>query len=144
MKLKSITDEEIETMSYDDLAYIILKEKNKKMKTGDLFKTICELQNLSESVYEDTIADFFTLLATEKRFIQLDKGYWDLRENHQAKIELDEVDDEEDELTEEDTYEETLDTDDMYIDETKETDDDEVDDEYKDLVVVDEENELEL
>lgn len=144
MKLKSITDEEIETMSYDDLAYIILKEKNKKMKTGDLFKTICELQNLSESVYEDTIADFFTLLATEKRFIQLDKGYWDLRENHQAKIELDEVDDEEDELTEEDTYEEVLDSDDMYIDETKETDDDEVDDEYKDLVVVDEENELEL
>lgn len=144
MKLKSVNEEEIETMSYDDLAYVILKEKNKKMKTGDLFKAICDLQNLSESVYEDTIADFFTLLATEKRFIQLDKGYWDLRENHQAKIDLDEVEDDEEEEMEEEIYEDTLESDDMYIDETKETDDDEVDDEYKDLVVVDEENEMDL
>ena len=32
----------------------------------------------------------------------------------------------------------------MFLDETKESDDDEVDDEYKDLVVVDEENEADL
>ena len=32
----------------------------------------------------------------------------------------------------------------MFIDETKESDDDEVEDEYKDLVVVDEENEADL
>ena len=81
------TLEEIETLSFDDLAYIILKEKGKKMKTTDLFKTVCELQNLNEKVYEEQIADFFTLLATEKRFIQLDKGCWDLRENHYVKIE---------------------------------------------------------
>ncbi len=138
MKLKTITKEEIETLSFDDLAYIILKEKGKKMKTTDLFKTICELQNLDEKAYEEQIADFFTLLATEKRFIQLDKGCWDLRENHSIKIEQ-----EEDELDEEiihnDIEEESEEN---YLDENKEIDDDETEDDLKDLVVIDE-NELE-
>lgn len=146
MKLKTITEEEIEAMSFDDLAYVILKEKGKKMKISEIFQIICELQNLGESAYESQIADFFTLLATEKRFIQLDKGFWDLRENHTSKIDLDDVEDDEDDLeeTEEEIPETTDETDDMFIDETKESDDDEVEDEYKDLVVVDEENEADL
>lgn len=145
MKLKTITEEEIETMSFDDLAYVILKEKGKKMKISEIFQIICELQNLGESAYESQIADFFTLLATEKRFIQLDKGFWDLRENHTSKIDLDEVEDDEDDIEETEEIPETTDeTDDMFIDETKESDDDEVEDEYKDLVVVDEENEADL
>ena len=73
MKLKTITKEEAENMSYDDLAYVILSEKGKKMKTVDIFKVICDLQGKSETVFETQIADFFTLLATEKRFIQLPK-----------------------------------------------------------------------
>ena len=146
MKLKTINEEEIETMSFDDLAYVILKEKGKKMKINEIFQAICELQNLGQDIYESRIADFFTLLATEKRFIQLDKGYWDLRENHTAKIDLESVEDEDIDETEEEIEEETTEeSDDMFLDETKESDDDdEVDDEYKDLVVVDEENEADL
>ena len=139
MKLKTITKEEIETLSFDDLAYIILKEKGKKMKITELFKTICELQNLGESAYEAQIADFFTLLATEKRFIQLDKGYWDLRENHSIKIEQEEDDELDEEITQNDLEEETEEN---YLDETKDIDDDETEDDLKDLVVIDE-NELE-
>ena len=45
------------------------------------------------------ISDFFALMATEKRFIQLEKGFWDLRENHTAEISIKEIEDElEDEL----------------------------------------------
>lgn len=139
MKLKTITKEEIETLSFDDLAYIILKEKGKKMKTTDLFKTICELQNLDEKVYEEQIADFFTLLATEKRFIQLDKGCWDLRENHSIKIEQEDDDELDEEIIRNDIEEESEGN---YLDENKEIDDDETEDDLKDLVVIDE-NELE-
>lgn len=143
MKFKTLTNEEIETMSFDDLAYAILKEKGKKMKTADIFKTICELLKMSDQEYESRIADFFTLLATEKRFIQLDKGFWDLRENHSSKVEIEDIDEEEidDIIEEDDTVEQE---EDMFIDETKEVDDDETEDELKDFVVIDDENDGEL
>lgn len=137
MKLKSISEEEIETMSYDDIAYVILKEKGKKMKLLDLFNEVIDQLKLNKEEAENHLADFFSLLSTEKRFIQLDKGFWDLRENHTSKVELSDIeeDDEEDEIEVEE--EQTPEEDEMYIDETKESDDDEVEDEYKDLVVID-------
>ena len=100
MKFKNVTKEELETMSLDDIAYMVLKEKNKKMKTIDIFKIISEELGFSEREFDEKIADFFALLATEKRFIQLDKGFWDLRENHISKVTLDEVEEsaEEDDL----------------------------------------------
>ena len=148
MKFKSKTQEELETMSFDDLAYEILKEKGKKMKTADIFRIICEILNLSENDFEANIADFFTLLSTEKRFIKLDQGYWDLRENHTAKIEIDELEEDEfDESTpsgsEDSTYEEN-EEEGMYIDENQAPDDDTSEDDLKDLVVIDEENEVDL
>ena len=144
MKIKSINKEELELMPFDDIAFIILKEKGKKMKTTDLFKTICDSLGLTEKEYEEQIADFFTLLATEKRFIQLDKGYWDLKENHTAKIV---IDGEEDEITEEDiTIEEDTsdDTDedeeeDDYYDSTIDDEDEDSEDDLKDLVLLEDE-----
>lgn len=144
MKLKSISEEEVETMSYDDIAYVILKEKCKKMKLLDLFNEVIDQLKLNKEEAENHLADFFSLLSTEKRFIQLDKGFWDLRENHTSKVELSDIeeDDEEDEIEVEE--EQTPEEDEMYIDETKESDDDEVEDEYKDLVVIDDDMESEL
>ena len=141
MKLKNISIDELETMPFDDIAYIILKEKGKKMKINDIFKIICDTLNLGESVFENQIGDFFTLLATEKRFIQLEKGYWDLRENHTSEISIKEIEDElddeimtekEDDETEEDEKEEN------YYDDIDELDDDKEEDDLKDLVIVDE------
>lgn len=146
MKLKTVTEEEIETMSFDDLAYTILKEKGKKMKIADIFGTICDLLHLGPNAYEEQIADFFTLLATEKRFIQLEKGYWDLRENHTPKIAIKEtLEDDDEEIIESIDENETLEEDEnLYLDETKAADDDEDEDDLKDLVVVDEETEVDL
>ena len=143
MKLKGITEEQLETMSYDDVAYEVLKANGKKMSLSDLFDAVCDLMHLDKALKEEYIAEFFTLLSTEKRFIKLDKGFWDLRENHTARIELSELEEEEETETEEAEVEETED-DSMYIDETKEADDDEAEDEYKDLVVIDEDSEAEL
>ena len=138
MKFKSVTKEELETMSFDDIAYIILKEKGKKMKINDIFKIICDTLNLGDSAFENQIGDFFALLATEKRFIQLEKGYWDLRENHTSEINIKELEDEDDEIIpeEEKDYEENEEYD--YYDDIDDMDDDKEDDDYKDLVIVDE------
>ena len=141
-KLKDITKEELELMSFDDIAYLILKEKGKKMKTVEIFGKIKELIEMSDAEYEARIGDFFTLLSTEKRFLQLEQGFWDLRENHTAKIEIEEDDDDEIEENVEESEIEEDDT--LFIDETKEPDDDETEDDLKDLVVLDEENEGDL
>ena len=138
MKFKTISVDELETLPFDDIAYIILKEKGKKMKINDIFKIICDTLNLGESAFENQIGDFFALLATEKRFIQLEKGYWDLRENHTSEISIKEIEDElEDDILPEEEVEEKEDEVDYY-DELDEIDDDKEDDDLKDLVIVDE------
>ena len=138
MKFKTISKEDLEVLPFDDIAYIILKEKGKKMKINDIFKIICDTLNLGDSAFENQIGDFFALLATEKRFIQLEKGYWDLRENHTSEINIKELEDEDDDIIpeEEKDYEENEEYD--YYDDIDDMDDDKEDDDYTDLVIVDE------
>ena len=141
MKFKTISQEELETLSFDDIAYIILKEKGKKMKINDIFKIICDTLNLGDAAFENQIGDFFALLATEKRFIQLEKGYWDLRENHTAEISIKEIEDElEDDIVidEEKEIDDEDDDEGDYYDNIDDMDDDKEDDDLKDLVIVDE------
>ena len=140
MKFKTINKEDLETMPFDDIAYIILKEKGKKMKINDIFKIICDELNLGEDAFENQIDDFFALLATEKRFIQLEKGYWDLRENHTSEINIKDIEEEleDDELTEEKEDEDIEDHESDFYDDIDETDDDDTDDDLRDLVIVDE------
>lgn len=138
MKLKEISKEELELMSYDDIAFLILKEENAKMKINELFKKVCNLLNLPEREFEERIADFFEMLTTDKRFTMLADGYWDLKEKYSEKVVIDEdeedvfVDDTE-EVTEEEEEENPYDED----------DDDNNDDDLKDLVVIDEDEENE-
>lgn len=139
MKLKTINESDIETMSYDDLAYVILKEKGTKMKLLDLFKEVCNQLKLDELSSEQYLADFFSLISTEKRFIQLEKGFWDLRENHKVKVELNDIEDDDEDIETEEEPVEPTEEDDMYIDETKDIEDDRGEDEYKDLVIIDDE-----
>ncbi len=138
MKFKTVTKEELEVLPFDDIAYIILKEKGKKMKINDIFKIICDALDLGEDAYENQMADFFSLMSTEKRFIQLEKGYWDLRENHTAEISIKEIEDElEDEILPEEEKEEE-DEEEDYYDDLDDMDDDKEEDDLKDLVIVDE------
>lgn len=141
MKLKSIDKDTLETMQLDDIAYIILKEKGKKMKITDIFKTICDALGMTDKEYENQIGDFFTLLATEKRFIQLEKGYWDLRENHTSEININDLEDDmDDDIELENPEEDNINEEDEgdYYDTIDDMDDDDSDDDLKDLVIVDE------
>ena len=146
MKFKTIKKEDLEILPFDDIAYAILKEKGKKMKINDIFKIICDSLNLGEEAFENQIADFFSLLSTEKRFIQLENGYWDLRENHTAEISIKEIEDELDDDVEVEKDEDEEEKEDSYYDEIDDVDDDPEEDDLKDLVIVEEgyEDEIEL
>lgn len=138
MKLKNLSQEELELMGFDDIAVLILEETGKKMKIFDLFKKVCEVLNLSDADFENKIADFFEILSTDKKFTMLEDGYWDLRAKHNVEIVIDEEDDESlneatDDL-EEDLVEEEDEEDIFY--EADDTDD-EADDDLQDLVVID-------
>ena len=61
MKLNDIPEYELETMNYDDIAYIILKDEKQKMKINELFKKVCDALKLPEELFEEKIADFFNV-----------------------------------------------------------------------------------
>ena len=139
MKLKDLPKEEIEAMGYDEIALHILQESGKKMKLQDLFKKICKLLGDDEEALADHITDFFELLSTNKKFVMLKNGYWDLQTRHASEITIEDTDEEvfDVEEAEQPTIEEEPDEEEIYYDE--ETDDDVDEDELSDLVVIDEE-----
>lgn len=137
MKL-NISKEELEQMSYDDVAYEILKSKKKKMNIQDLFKGVIEVMALPASDFDTHIVDFFELLSTDKRFLMLEKGFWDLKENHKANIVIDEDEEIVEEEIEEELNEEEVEEEINYDDDV--LDDDVQEDDLKDLVVMDEED----
>lgn len=142
MSIRKKKLEELELMSYNDIAYEIIKDDKKKYDTKKLFKEVCNLLKLDEDTYLEQIGDFFTALTTDGRFILLDSKNWDLKENHKVKVVIDDGDEEEVEegtLDEDasDEIEEDIEDDysDEAIDDSKEDEED-----LQDLTIVDEED----
>ena len=108
------------------------------MKITDLFQKICDALGLSEKDFENQIADFFEILTTDKKFVMLENGYWDLRTRHSEKLVI-EDEDEDFEDVDYDEPEVEEETEDVFYDE--EADDDTSDDDLKDLVIIDEDEE---
>lgn len=133
--LDKMTKEELELLSYTDLAEIILKEQDKTLNTPNIFKIICDLLEYSDEEYTDKIGDFYTSLATDKRFVFLNTNEWDLREKHPVDIVLEE-DEEDEEIIEQD--EEKIDVQEEDIDSVIEDDLDDTDDDLDDLAVLSE------
>ena len=143
MKLKEMTKEELEVLSYTDLTEMILKENQKAMNTPSIFKKICELLELGEDEYTNQIGEYYTSLTTDKRFILLDSAEWDLKDKHKVEIDL-AIADEEEEDFEEESEDEDLEEEimDEVEDESIEITDDEIDldDDMEDLTIVDDED----
>lgn len=132
MQLKNMTKEDLEILSYTDLTEIILNESKKTLNTAAIFHKICDLLGYSDEEYTSKIGDYYTSLTTDKRFIFLENGEWDLSKKHPVKIELDD-DDEDDEIEEseedepiEEEEEESID--DENIDDDLDTEDDDIED----------------
>ena len=140
-----MSKDELELMSNKDITYLLLEESSKPINTLNLFKKIAKLLELPESTIDSKIADYYTALATDKRFIMLEDGSWDLRSRHTSdkviriteEDDEDEIEENEDEESEDDIEE------DNYDDTEDEEYDEDTNEELKDLVVIDE-DELEL
>jgi DNA-directed RNA polymerase subunit delta len=139
MDIRNIKAEELESLSYLDIAYKLLKQDKKTMTTIELFKEICSLLKFSDKQYENLVGDFYTSLTVDKRFLLLENGKWDLKENHSVKIivedELDDLDgldtieDIDEEVDEEkDIFSDNPDEEEIPIDEIDDLDDTELDD----------------
>ncbi len=147
MSLSKMKKEDLELLSNKDITNLILEENKKPLNTAELFKKIIKLLELPDSVFESKIGDYYTALSTDKRFILLDDGTWDLRSRHTSDkvVKVTDEEDEEDEETDADSeqldQEEDIEEDDY--DDTDEEYDEDTNEELKDLVVIDE-DELEL
>lgn len=147
MSLSKMKKEDLELLSNKDITNLILEENKRPLNTAELFKKIIKLLELPDSVFESKIGDYYTALSTDKRFILLDDGTWDLRSRHTSDkvVKVTDEEDEEDEETDADSeqldQEDDLGEDDY--DDTDEEYDEDTNEELKDLVVIDE-DELEL
>ena len=139
MKLKNMSQEELQLLSYTDLTYKILKEEKKPLNTPTIFHHICDLLGYSNEEFEDKIGDYYTSLTIDKRFIMLETGEWDLRENHSVELNLEDENEEETEESETDEEEnEEMDVEDDSLDSTLEDDLEDSDDDMDDLSILDE------
>ncbi len=142
MSLKGMTKDELELLSHKDITNLILEDSKKTLNTASLFKKIIKLLDLPESSFETKIADYYTALTTDKRFILLEDGTWDLRSRHTSDkvIKVEEDDDEEDEIEPEEDQNEADDNleEDSFDDTDDEDYDEDTNEELKDLVVIDE------
>lgn len=146
MKAIKLTDEQLEQYSYADVANLVLEANGKKMKIQNLFSEVIKIMKLPESFFESKIGDFFGLLSTDKRFIMLEKGFWDLRINHSHKIVIEDEEEEDEDLDIEEEIDDLSEDEDNteinFDDDTVEDDDDE--DDLKDLVILDESEEQDM
>lgn len=143
MSIYDMKKEDLELLSNKDITNLLLEEKGCQ-NTAELFQTIIELLALPKSTFDQKIGDYFTSLTTDKRFLMLEDGTWDLRSRHTSSKIVKVLDDEDDDLedfvtetdveNEEETFDLDGDDDDSF---------DDRDDDLKDLVVLDE-DELEL
>ncbi len=131
MKIKDMSKEELQLLSYTDLTYLILKEKG-SMNTPSLFKTIADLLSYDENEYINKIGDYYTSLTLDKRFVLLESNEWDIRDRHSVElaVDLDEDEDEEvdDIIDEDENLEEVEEESSEELDDNELLDDEELDD----------------
>ncbi len=141
MAIAKLSQEQLDSMSYTDIAEYVLEQKGKKMKIADLFMEVIKLRGDDTSIFEAKIGDFFGLVSTDKRFVMLDKGLFDLSKKHKNKIDMNLDEEEDEEMIVEDEEELSEDEDVIDYDEAIDVDDDQEEDDYKDLVVIDPDDE---
>ena len=127
--MKDLKKEDVENLSYKDITNLILEKEKCGMNTLDLFTKIVELLELPENTIDNSIADYYTSLTTDKRFLLVD-GLWDLRSRHTSDKVLTSIDEEEEEEPSEEQDEENIDDEPNF--------DEEMIDGLSDLVVLDE------
>jgi DNA-directed RNA polymerase subunit delta len=146
--------EKIQEMAMVDLAYQLLNQSKKPAYYRDLYKELTEMKNMSESEAMDMIAQVYTEINLDGRFICLGDNLWGLKRwylvetqeesaegGFRGKFALDDDDDfDEDEEEIEEEYE---DVDDEQVDDIDD-DEEDIDDDFVDEEETEEEFEDEM
>ncbi|MEH7460749.1 DNA-directed RNA polymerase subunit delta [Bacillus thuringiensis] len=147
MNLKQFSPEELKELSMIEVVHSLLEDKKQATPFHDLVQEIAQLLELSEEQVAAKIAQFYTDLNIDGRFINLGENRWGLRgwypyeqideeilpqpkPKKKRKVEEDELDDyieeEDDDFEDDGDIEEEEDVEDL--DELLEEDDDDLDD----------------
>lgn len=94
VSVKELTKEEISNLSMIELGSIILKEENKAVSFQDLFSKIAELKNFSKEEKENLIAQFYTDMNVDGRYLTLGSGMWGLKSWYPVEQAEEEITDE--------------------------------------------------
>lgn len=91
-----------------DVAYDLMKTKKKAVLFIKLWEEVCQVMAFTKAQEEDNIAQFYSDLSLDDRFVNVGDNKWDLRERHTYKevvvdteeILIDETEDESDDYEE--------------------------------------------
>ena len=93
-----------------EVAYQVLTNNNGAMPFVNLWKDVSQEMGFTQTQFEDNIAQFYTDLSLDGRFLNMSQNTWDLRSRHtysesvmdtdSIAIDEDDEDDEESELIE--------------------------------------------
>lgn len=158
MSLKELTPEQLRELSMIDMAFYILDEKKQAVSFLDIWNEIVETLGLGEEEAQERIAQFYTDLNIDGRFVTLGENRWGLRtwypvdqieddtlvaaktkskkKKKAKKLLDDEFEDYEDFLDDEDL--DVFDDDEDYDEDDEDEDYDEFDDEEEDFLEDDE------
>lgn len=90
-----------------EVAYQVLTNNNGSMPFVDLWKDVSQEMGFNQTQFEDNIAQFYTDLSLDGRFLNMSQNTWDLRSRHtysESVMDTDSIaideDDEDEELIE--------------------------------------------
>ena len=97
-----------------EVAYQVLTNNNGSMPFVDLWKDVSQEMGFNQTQFEDNIAQFYTDLSLDGRFLNMSQNTWDLRSRHTYSesvmdtdsIAIDEDDEDEEEVEEDEKKEE--------------------------------------
>lgn len=154
MSISQLTNDEILELSMMELALMLLEEEKQAIDFYDLFNKVADIKGLSQAEKDDRIAQFYTDMNVDGRFLCIGENRWGLRswypydqvdeevtvpakakkKKGKKKVAQDDFDD----YDEDEDFEEEDDED--YLDDDDELDDDLLDDEDEDFDEEDEED----
>lgn len=80
LSLIQLTEEELSEISMIDLTYEILLRKKEAMPFQEIWKEICSILHLSEEEAKERIAQFYTDLNLDGRFLPIGENRWGLQD----------------------------------------------------------------
>ncbi|MGJ7920711.1 DNA-directed RNA polymerase subunit delta [Neobacillus sp. LXY-4] len=79
MSLEQYSKEQVQEMSFIEVSYILLAEKKQALTFKEIMDEITKILNLSEADVKSKIAQFYTDLNIDGRFLCLGENRWGLR-----------------------------------------------------------------